>query len=188
LPIEIEKKYRLAANDVVALRARLSQVGAEALRGVEFEENTLYAGANLEPGKRNLRLRRVAGRAVLTLKEREPSADAIKRQHEEETEVGDADTLSTILRALGYAPALVYEKRRETWTLDGVEIVIDELPFGWFAEIEGEREAILRAERKLGLENVLAEQRTYPDLSREHGTRRDDVIEARFDSDDRAKP
>ncbi|MDT7602444.1 MAG: adenylate cyclase, class 2, partial [Acidobacteriota bacterium] len=85
-------------------------------------------------------------------------------------------------------PALVYEKRRETWTLDGVEIVIDELPFGWFAEIEGEREAILRAERKLGLENVLAEQRTYPDLSREHGTRRDDVIEARFDSDDRAKP
>jgi adenylate cyclase class 2 len=178
--IEIEKKYRLAAAEVAALRARLAEVGARPERGVEFEENTLYAGANLEPGKRNLRLRRVGSRAVLTLKEREPSGDAIKRQREEETEVADADTLSTILAALGYAPALVYEKRRETWTLDGVEIVIDELPFGWFAEIEGEREAILRAEQKLKLEDVTAEQRTYPDLSREHGTRRDHVVEARF--------
>ncbi|MFL6229610.1 MAG: class IV adenylate cyclase [Pyrinomonadaceae bacterium] len=181
MAIEIEKKYRLAPDEVAALRGRLAEVGARAERGVEFEENTLYAGANLEPGRRNLRLRRVEGRAVLTLKEREPSADSIKRQREEETAVADAETLSTILAALGYAPALVYEKRRETWTLDGVEVVIDELPFGWFAEVEGERDAILRAERKLGLEQVTAEPRTYPDLSREHGTRRGDVVEARFE-------
>jgi adenylate cyclase class 2 len=179
--IEIEKKYRLAAEDVASLRSRLEEVGAVVERGVEFEENTLYAGANLEPGKRNLRLRRVAGRAVLTLKEREPSADAIKRQREDETGIEDADAVATILAALGYAPALVYEKRRETWTLDAVEIVIDELPFGWFAEIEGEHEAILRAEHKLGLENVTVEQRTYPDLTREHGARRGGIVEARFE-------
>jgi adenylate cyclase class 2 len=182
--IEIEKKYRLTAEGAEELRARLGEVGAQAVRGEEFEENTLYAGANLEPGRRNLRLRRVNGRAVLTLKERQPSADAVKLQREEETGVEDADTLDRVLRALGYAPALVYEKRRETWELDGVEVVIDELPFGWFAEIEGERDAILRAERKLGLADATAEQRTYPDLSREHGTRRGGLIEARFDRND----
>jgi adenylate cyclase class 2 len=182
--IEIEKKYRLTAGRAEELRARLAEVGAEAVRGEEFEENTLYAGANLEPGRRNLRLRRVNGRAVLTLKERQPSADAVKLQREEETGVEDADTLDRVLRALGYTPALVYEKRRETWRLDGVEVVIDELPFGWFAEIEGERDAILRAERKAGLEDATAEQRTYPDLAREHGTRRGGVIEARFGRND----
>jgi adenylate cyclase class 2 len=179
--IEIEKKYRLTAGRAKELRARLGEIGAEVVRGEEFEENTLYAGANLEPGRRNLRLRRVNGRAVLTLKERQPSADAVKLQREEETGVEDADTLDRLLRALGYTPALVYEKRRATWHLDGVEIVIDELPFGWFAEIEGERDSILRAERKVGLADATAEQRTYPDLSREHGTLCGDVIEARFD-------
>ncbi|MCA1629449.1 MAG: class IV adenylate cyclase [Acidobacteria bacterium] len=182
--MEIEKKYRLTPDAAEQLRRRLRELGADG-RGVEFEENTLYAGANLEPGRKNLRLRRVNGRAVLTLKERQPSADAVKLQREDETGVGDADTIDRILRALGYAPALVYEKRRETWRLDGVEVVIDELPFGWFAEIEGERDAILRAEGKLGLEGATAELRTYPDLSREHGVRREGVIEARFDSHDR---
>ena len=181
---EIEKKYRLTPERAEVLRARLGEAGAEALRGEEFEENTLYAGASLEPGRKNLRLRRVNGRAVLTLKERQPSADAVKLQREEETGVGDADTIDRILRALGYSPALVYEKRRETWRLGGVEVVIDELPFGWFAEIEGERDAILRAERQLGLEGATAELRTYPDLSREHGARREGVIEARFDGGD----
>jgi adenylate cyclase class 2 len=184
MSIEIEKKYRLTAASAMELRSRLEVVGAVAVRGEEFEENTLYAGANLEPGRRNLRLRRVNGRAVLTLKERQPSADAVKLQREDETGVEDADTVDRILRALGYTPALVYEKRRETWELDGVEVVIDELPFGWFAEIEGERDSILRAEKKIGLEDATAEQRTYPDLSREHGTRRDGVIEARFDKTD----
>jgi adenylate cyclase class 2 len=178
--IEIEKKYKLTARQVESLRARLREVCGEAARGVEFEENTLYAGANLESGRRILRLRRVAGRAVLTLKERQPSADAIKRQREEETEVGDAETLDAILRALGYTPALVYEKRRESWRLDEVEVVIDELPFGWFAEIEGAADAIIEAERRLALEAASAEHRTYPDLSREHGVRSGDLIESRF--------
>lgn len=180
MPIEIEKKYRLTAAQAESLRERLGEeVGAPA-RGVEFEENTLYAGAGLEPGVRVLRLRRVGGRAQLTLKERQPSADAIKHQREEEIEVSDADTTDALLRALGYKPALVYEKRRETWRLGDAEVVLDELPFGWFAEIEGDRDAILRAEARLGLGAAEAELRTYPTLTRERGERRGELIEARF--------
>lgn len=178
--IEIEKKYRLTAADAERLRARLNELSPPPERGVEFEENTLYTGAGLEPGGRALRLRRVGARAILTLKERRPSADAIKSQREEEVEVSDAATLDTILRALGFAPALVYEKRRETWRVGDVEVMLDELPFGWFAEVEGDRGAILRAEQVLGLDSAEAEQRTYPTLTRERGARRGDLIEARF--------
>jgi adenylate cyclase class 2 len=178
--IEIEKKYRLTTDGVERLRARLRELSGAAARGVEFEENTIYAGAKLGAGLRTLRLRRVEGRAVLTLKEREPSLDAIKRQREEETEVSDASALDAILGALGYAPALVYEKRRETWHLDGVEVVIDELPFGWFAEIEGDAEAILAAESKLDLADAEAEHATYPALARAHGKPNGNIIESRF--------
>lgn len=188
MPIEIEKKYRLTAERANALRARLHEVGAASARGVEFEENTLYAGAGLEPGTRILRLRRVGARALLTLKERQPSDDAIKHQREEEVEVSDAATLDAILRALGYTPALVYEKRRETWNVDDAEVVLDELPFGWFAEIEGDRDAILRVETKLGLDAATAELRTYPTLAREKGTREGDLIESRFVAQDSASP
>lgn len=178
---EIEKKYRLTAERVESLRTRLRELAGEPARGVEFEENTIYAGANLGAGVRTLRLRRVGERAVLTLKEREPSADAIKRQHEEETEVADADVMDAILRALGYAPALVYEKRRETWHMGGVEIVVDELPFGLFAEIEGDAETILAAELKLNLADAEAEHATYPALARTKGKLNGAAIEARFE-------
>src|SRR2546421_2089616 len=120
---EIEKKYRVSEAQVVALRARLRAVGAQA-EGAEFEVNTVYRGPGLEPRLRLLRLRRVGARALLTYKERPPTAAAIKQQREDETEVADADALAAILEALGYTPALVYEKRRETWRLDDAEVVL----------------------------------------------------------------
>ncbi len=132
---EIEKKYRVTAEAAAELRVRLAAVGADA-HGAEFEVNTIYGGPGLEPGVHVLRVRRVGGRAILTYKERRASASAVKHQREDETEVADADALAAILDALGYKPALVYEKRRATWQLGAAEVVIDELPFGWFVEIE----------------------------------------------------
>jgi adenylate cyclase class 2 len=176
---EIEKKYRIKSEEVARLRSRLRAVGAEA-RGEEFEENTLYAGAGLERGNRVLRLRRVGQRAVFTFKESMASSSGIKRRREDETAVEDADALHAILDALGYAPAVVYEKRRETWLVAGVEVVIDELPFGLFVEIEGEEESILEAERLLELGSVTTEPTSYPQLTMQHGTKNGNLIEARF--------
>ena len=177
--VEVEKKYRVKAEDAERLQARLSEVGAEA-GGEEFEENTLYAGPNMERGGRVLRLRRVGERAVLTFKERIPSESAVKHHHEHETRVEDPRALAAILEALGYRPSLVYEKRRETWRLGGVEVVIDELPFGLFVEIEGEESAIRQAELLLRLEGAEAEHATYPQLARRHGAKNGEMVEARF--------
>jgi adenylate cyclase class 2 len=176
---EIEKKYRIGNEEAKRLRGRLRAVGAET-RGEEFEENTLYAGPGLEQGNRVLRLRRVAGRAVFTFKESMASASGIKRRREDETTVESADALAAILEALGYTRAVVYEKRRETWLVAGVEVVIDELPFGLFVEIEGDEESIMEAERLLELDSAAVEPKSYPQLTLLHGTRRDTIVEARF--------
>jgi predicted adenylyl cyclase CyaB len=177
---EIEKKYRLTHAQREALTQRLRHIGA-ALQGREFEENTLYAGGSLDPRRQVLRLRRVgdAG-AILTYKERYESASAIKHQREDETRVEDAAALNAIFEALGYRPFLVYEKRRTTWHLRNAEVVLDELPFGLFAEIEGEEEEIKEVEFLLNLASAEGEMATYPELTEKHGERRGEIIEARF--------
>lgn len=181
MPIEIEKKYRLTREQRELLPGRLREIGAE-LEGEEFEENTLFKGETLDIGRSVLRLRRVGGRAILTYKERRPSAAAIKHQREEETLVADPEAMGAILTSLGFIPALVYEKRRQTWRLRDTEIVIDELPFGLFMEIEGTESDIAEIELELKIEGLTAENATYPQLALRLGTVRGNVIEARFDA------
>ena len=180
---EIEKKYRVTEEDAARLRATLGELGARD-EGEVFEVNTIYAGNNIDPYRCALRLRREGGRrAVLTYKEK-PDAEprAITRRREIETEVADADAVAAILDALGYRAALVYEKRRATFRLGGAEVVLDELPFGWFVEIEGEEIDILDAERRLELTTAEHVHETYPELTVRHGLKTGDRVEARFQS------
>ena len=177
--IETEKKFRLTKRQRDAVLRRLPEIGAT-LQGEEFEENTLYMGEALRNGACVLRLRRVEGRATLTFKKRIPSSAEIKHQLEDETGIADPEAMDSILSALGFTPALVYEKRRQTWVLGKAEIVVDVLPFGLFMEIEGNVNAIKSVERKLGLKGLRAEHSTYPQLTRKHGKVYDGLIEARF--------
>ena len=191
VPIEIEKKYRLTRKQREELQRRLPKIGA-AFEAEEFEENTLYRGGALASGTSVLRLRRSGDsaapggmadgpiRAVLTYKQRLPGVSSIKQQQEDETEVSDAEAMAAILDALGFVPALVYEKRRTTWRLGGAEIVIDELPFGLFMEIEGPEPEIMKVERQLAIKGLRAEHATYPQLTERHGKANNGVIEARF--------
>ena len=180
MPTEIEKKYRVTEGEAARVRASLLEAGAGA-EGAGFEVNTLYEGNGLDTSRRVLRLRRVGGGgARLTFKERVGAESGIKRNREEETGVADADAVAAILEAVGFRPALVYEKRRETWRLGGAEVVIDELPFGWFVEIEGDESAILDVERRLELNAAEVVNESYPELTHAHGLRRGDAVEARF--------
>jgi len=78
MPLEIEKKYRLTASQKRSVSRRLSQIGAK-LKGTEFEENVIYTGEGLEPGRSILRLRRIGNRAILTYKERFPGKSSGRR-------------------------------------------------------------------------------------------------------------
>jgi|SRR6266850_186140 len=187
MPIEIEKKYRLTKKQREEVLQRLPRIGAKR-KGNEFEVNTLYAGDTLDLGHSILRLRRIGKRGILTYKERFPTRDGIKHHREDETRVGDPETMEVILAALGFSPALVYEKRRETWRLGKTEIVIDELPFGLFMEIEGTEQSIRDIESKLAIKRLRTELATYPQLSLKHGTDCDGVIESRFPGNNKRIP
>jgi len=179
MPIEIEKKYRLAKARRPAIEKRLRELGVSP-RPVEFEENTLYRGGRLDLGGCALRLRRVGASAILTFKLRLPSKSSIKHQQEDETEVANAEAAHAILTALGFRPGLVYEKRRTRFNLGRAEIVIDELPFGLFMEIEAGEKEIARVEALLGIEDLPAVMETYPTLTARLGKERKGIVEARF--------
>jgi adenylate cyclase class 2 len=180
MPIEIEKKFRLTKTQREEILRRLPEIGA-VHKGLRFEVNTIYSGQSLEVGQSILRLRRIDSRGILTFKKRLPSRSAIKQQLENETPVGDPEAMALILESMGFSPALVYEKRRDNWLLGKTKIVIDELPFGWFMEIEGSEESIREIESKLAIKRLRAEFATYPQLTMKHGKKRDGVVEARFE-------
>lgn len=185
--VEVEKKYRLDLDEQREVVRRLREAGAE-LRGEDFETNTIYGGNGIDPARVVLRIRQTERKATLTYKERDyVAADSaattlhgVRSQREDETEVSDSAALAAILGALGYVPSLVYEKRRATWMLNDVEVVVDELPFGLFLEIEGAEDDIRKAERALALTETEAVAETYPELTARHGRRTGDTIEARF--------
>jgi adenylate cyclase class 2 len=186
MPIEIEKKYRLTKKQRQEVLGRLPEIGAKR-EGEDLEVNTLYTGETLDVERSVLRLRRIGNRGVLTYKESLPPRLDMKHRREDETRVDDPDAMELILEALGFSPALVYEKRRETWRLAQTEIVIDELPFGLFMEIEGSGKDIREVETKLSIKRLRTESLSYPRLVLKHGAKKDGLIESRFVKQERKK-
>ncbi|HEX8370620.1 MAG TPA: class IV adenylate cyclase [Pyrinomonadaceae bacterium] len=179
MAIEIEKKYRLNAAQCERISSALAEIGAQ-FQGVDFEENTLYRGGALDEKNAVLRVRKIGGRTILTYKRRIRNEFDVKQQIEHETEIGSAEEIENIIENLGFVRSLVYEKRRRIWNFRQVEIVLDELPFGLFMEIEGSITAIAEAEMFLEAEALTVEHETYPRLTAIHGKRNGEIIEARF--------
>ncbi|REJ78199.1 MAG: CYTH domain-containing protein [Acidobacteria bacterium] len=176
---EIEKKFRLSEEQVAEIESRLVRLGAVP-DGSQTEENLIYSSESLQAQSSVIRIRRTESRSTLTYKRRMSSDNEMKEHIEYESEIGSPDEAGKILLEMGLRLTIVYEKRRRIWTFSGSEIVLDELPFGCFLEIEGEPDSIREAEIALDALELTYEPLTYPLLTIEFGEKKGDVIEARF--------
>ena len=177
MTLEVEKKYRITRRQHASLIKRLA---VAKYLGEEFEENTIYTHPDIDLGNAIVRLRKIGDSGLLTYKKRLPGAAGIKHQKEIETPVSDPDAMIEILSTIGFTPVLFYEKFRQTWAINSVEVVVDRLPFGLFVEIEGSERSIKSAEKKLKMENFRVEHATYPQLTREHGVQTGELFSAKF--------
>src|SRR5690554_2537277 len=151
----IETEVKIAVADLDAIRQRQEAAGAALRAPRVFERNVRYedAAGTLTPNDIVLRLRQDAT-ARLTYKA-PPDADTalaenVRTRFEAEVTVSDFDTMDIILRRLGFVPYVVYEKYRTTYRLGAAEVVLDEMPFGPFIEVEGTASAIDQALDALG--------------------------------------
>lgn len=138
----LEIEVKLYVPDLDAVAQRLEALGAVLTAPRVYERNIRYenAAGTLARSDVVLRLRQDT-RARLTYKgaaqAAQHAAEGIRARFEAEVEVSDFDTMDLILRQLGFTPHMIYEKYRTTYTLDNAEIVLDEMPYGNFVEIEG---------------------------------------------------
>ena len=160
-----EVEVKLHTPDLAAVRRALADAGAELVKARVFERNLRYdrADGGLTAAGIVLRLRQDDA-VTLTYKAGESFVDGIVSRFEAEVEVSDLATMDVILRRLGFEVALVYEKYRETWRLDGAEVVLDELPYGNFTEIEADAETIERVVAALGLGACTRMRASYVDI------------------------
>ncbi len=180
MTIEIERKYRMSQPRLEEITRKLSEIGAAFIKEV-FEVNYQHRGGEMDERGATLRVRKIGDFSVLTYKEKIRNDVGAKQKIEFETNVSDVEATERIIERLGYKLTAVYEKRRKYWQLDDVEVVLDELPFGLYMEIEGTIDAIDRAEIKLGLKEIEREPRGYPRLTVKYGKMNGEVAEARFE-------
>lgn len=179
MAIETEIKYRLTEEQFDKVQNRLKELNAN-FCGEEHEENNIYVSESLVALNAVLRIRKIGEKTILTFKKRLSGNSDIKEQIEHETIIENAEEMEKIIENLGFEKRLVYEKHRKTWHFREVEVLLDKLPFGLFMEIEGSFLAIKEAEMFIETEEFIAESKTYPHLTSELGTKKEDHIEARF--------
>lgn len=176
---EIEKKFRLSEEQFARLAEDLEAIGAD-FKGEKLEENLIYSGKFLLRNSSVVRIRKTADGATLTFKKWVPLEGDLKQHIEHETGIDDPDETAAMLKLLGLELTVVYEKKRKTWQVRDAEVVLDELPFGLYMEIEGEPAAIREAEMILDAEVLEHEPLTYPRLTEKFGKKNGNTFEARF--------
>ena len=149
---EIEVKFYL--RDLPGLEEKIRAAGGTCVHARVHETNLRFdlPDSRLTSEGRVLRLRQDEN-AVLTYKGPSAVGSSVHIRQEIETTVGDFAAMQRILEALGYRVAVRYEKWRTTYRLGQLEIVLDELPYGNFCEIEGpDAETLQSTASLLGLD------------------------------------
>jgi adenylate cyclase, class 2 len=162
-----ETEVKLYVPDLSAVAQRLESLRAELLSSRIFERNVRYENAEKTLTSSGIVVRlRQDNRVRLTYKElpqKQTDID-IPSRYEAEVEVSNFDAMEVILGKLGYFPHLIYEKYRTTYQWEDAEIVLDELPYGKFVEIEGDVETIRHLITKLELQAARRYDENYVKL------------------------
>ncbi len=137
--LEVEAKFFVA--DLPAFKKKLVELGAHLEKARAHEQNICYDNPwqGLQRAGKLLRLRK-DGENRLTFKGSplEDVQSEAKVREEIEVMVEDFDLVAKILSRLGFEASIQYEKYRTRYHLNGVEVALDEMPFGDFVELEGD--------------------------------------------------
>ena len=158
MPVEIEAKLKV--NDLSEVRERLKKAGATHV-GEVMETNTFFDtdDRSLLEADQGLRLRMKRPKSgdtpeTFTITYKGPRQQGpLKSRDEFELGVSSGKDAIALLDRLGFHTVLTFEKKRETWKLEGCLVELDELPhLGAYVEIEGPKEdAIMKVREMLRL-------------------------------------
>lgn len=158
-----ETEVKFFVRDLKRIEAGLLERKARLIQARVFERNLRFdlPDGGLRAKGEVLRLRQDT-ESRLTFKGASQIAEGIITRPELEFTVGDFESARKFLEALGYRQVAVYEKYRTVYELGDCHIMLDEMPYGDFAEIEGTIAADIRsAAETLGLDMAAAVKDSY---------------------------
>lgn len=158
-----ETEAKFYVQDLGRVEARLKDLGAGLVQERVLETNLRFdlPDGSLRAQGRVLRLRHDT-EAKFTYKGGGKNSQGVLSREEIEFVVGNFEKAKQFLEALGYQEVFIYEKYRATYEIDNSSIMLDELPYGNFVEIEGEgAETIRSLSQKLDLTWDAALERSY---------------------------
>lgn len=149
---EIEVKF--LDIDIAEMRERLKSAGAHLEQPMRDMRRALIEQPHHAKENSFIRVRDEGDKITLAFKRRaDAAASKIDSVTEIEVQVSSFEDTVELLREAGWDYKTFQESKRETWTLDGAEVVIDEWP--WvkpYIEIEAINEATVRSvAERLGL-------------------------------------
>ena len=148
---EREAKFYVSRLDKITFR--LQELKAHLIQPRVLEMNFRFdlPDGSLRATGRVLRLRQDT-EAHLTYKSEGQNNEGVLARQEIEMIVEDFDKARQFLEALGYQISMYYEKYRTTYELEHALIMLDEMPYGNFVEVEGETvEQIQAVSTQIGL-------------------------------------
>lgn len=135
---ERETEVKFYVRRLADLPPRILTAGGRLISDRTHERNLRFdtRDRDLQREGRLLRLRQ-AQQVHLTYKDGGQIKQGVWSRREIEIVVSDFNTTRELLQALGYEIVFIYEKYRTTYEMGKTEVVLDELPYGDFVEIEG---------------------------------------------------
>jgi adenylate cyclase class 2 len=167
-----ELEIKLYLSDLTAFQRRVEKMGGRLVEPRLHEINLRFdtPDGNLTRTAQVLRLRQDTA-ARLTYKGPGKTVDGVHARREIEFTVSDYESAQQLFESLSFQVSLMYEKFRTTYSLEGLQVTLDEMPYGNFTEIEGSDPAAIRsAAIKLGVNweaRILASYTSLFDLLRE---------------------
>lgn len=142
----LETEVKFYVRDLDRVKSRLNELKARLIQERTLEMNIRFdlPGAPLRVEGRVLRLRKDTS-IKLTYKSASTNEQGVLSREEIEFTVEDFEKAKRLLEALGYQKLVYYEKYRTTYELHQALVMLDELPYGKFVEIEAEAVDAIRA-------------------------------------------
>ena len=149
-----ETEVKFFVRNLQPIELRLQDLKAQLIQPRVYEINYRFDFPNneLRANQKVLRLRK-DDQAKLTFKGASVEGESgVMSREEIEFVVEDFDKAKLLLESLGFKPVVFYEKFRTTYELHETHIMLDELPYGDFVEIESEN--ITAIQKVSGLLNL----------------------------------
>ncbi len=150
--MQTEFEVKFLNIDIDKIREKLNQQNAKLINPMRMMKRAIFETPEMKQKDSFIRVRDEGDKVTLTYKMHQ--SEAIDGAKEIEINVSDFDNAVGIINAINIPLKSVQESKRETWTLNNTEIVIDIWPWlNPYIEIEGNNEEEIKdTTAKIGLD------------------------------------